>query len=169
MTDTSYMIEDFKELLKDYEYLKADNAWCRGEMTLREELTEKYTQPKTIDVKWLYTTDRWFRDNINGFVKQWIVDNHSWHNYESDMAEDDEWITFYHKGRAYDINVYIPDDLVDADFTDIRAVAYGVKFDGVSLQCDMENEHVLKDVIPSRRRMDQQDIINETKRGDTNE
>tara|TARA_R110000751_G_scaffold150464_1_gene255402 strand:+ start:365 stop:865 length:501 start_codon:yes stop_codon:yes gene_type:complete len=166
MTDTSYMIEDFKELLKDYEYLKADNAWCRGEMTLREELTEKYMQPKTIDVKWLYTTDRWFRDNINSFVKQWIVDNHSWHNFESDMAEDDEWITFYHKGRAYDINVYIPDDLVDADFTDIRAVAYGVKFDGVSLQCDMENEHVLKDVIPSRRRMDQQDIINKTKRGE---
>ena len=169
MTDTSYMIEDFKELLKDYEYLKADNAWCRGEMTLREELTEKYTQPKTIDVKWLYTTDRWFRDNINGFVKQWIVDNHSWHNYESMMAEDDEWITFYHKGRAYDINVYIPDDLEDADFTDIRAVAYGVTFDGVSLHCDMENEHVLKDIIPSRRRMDQQDIINGTKRGDTNE
>ena len=43
---------------------------------------------------------------------------------------------------------------------------YGVKYDGVSLSADMENEHVLKDIIPSRRRMDQQDIINETIRGD---
>ena len=158
MTSTSYMLEDFKELLKDYEYLKADNAWCRGEMTLREELTEKYMQPKTIDVKWLYTTDRWFRDNINGHVKNWILQN-------AMTCEDDEWDTFYHKGRAYDINIYIPDDIDEPDYTDIRAVAYGVKFDGVSLQCDMENECILsrQDIHPSKRLMDSY------KRGDTNE
>ena len=167
MTSTSYLIEDFKELLKDYEYLKADNKWCRGEMALREELTEKYMQSKTISVKYMYESDRWFRDNINGYVKNWIIENHSWHNYESMMAEDDEWITFYHKGRAYDINVFIPDDIEDASYKDIRAVAYGVKYDGVSLSVNMDNECILikEDIIPSKRRMDQQDIINETKRG----
>ena len=147
MTSTSYMIEDFKELLKDYEYLKADNSWCRGEMALREELTEKYMSPKTIDVTWLYTTDRWFHDSINGYVKQWILEN-------AMTCEDDEWETFSYKGRDYDINIHIPDDIDEPDYTDIRAVAYGVKFNGVSLSADMENECVLKDVMPSKRLMD---------------
>lgn len=140
-------LEDFKALLEDYEYLKADNEWLRKEMKKREELTKLYMDTKYEDVEDKYINDKAFRKAINQYVKQWIIDN-------SCTCEADEWDTFYWNGRAYDLNIFVSDDVYEPSIEDVQAVVYAVGFDGVSLNCDTSNGCVMVDFRPTAKELD---------------
>ena len=140
-------LEDLKLLIEDYEYLKADNAWLRKEMKKREELTKLYMDTKYEDVEDKYINDKAFRKAINQYVKQWIIDN-------SCTCEADEWDTFYWNGRAYDLNIFVSDDVYEPSIEDVQAVVYAVGFDGVSLNCDTSNGCVMVDFRPTAKELD---------------
>ena len=140
-------LEDLKLLIEDYEYLKADNAWLRKEMNKREELTKLYMDTKYEDVEDKYINDKAFRKAINQYVKQWIIDN-------SCTCEADEWDTFYWNGRAYDLNIFVSDDVYAPSIEDVQAVVYAVGFDGVSLNCDTSNGCVMVDFRPTAKELD---------------
>jgi DNA mismatch repair ATPase MutL len=140
-------LEDLKLLIEDYEYLKADNAWLRKEMNKREELTKLYMDTKYEDVEEKYINDKAFRKAINQYVKQWIIDN-------SCTCEADEWDTFYWNGRAYDLNIFVSDDVYEPSVEDVQAVVYAVGFDGVSLNCDTSNGCVMVDFRPTAKELD---------------
>ena len=140
-------LEDLKLFIEDYEYLKADNAWLRKEMKKREELTKLYMDTKYEDVEDKYINDKAFRKAINQYVKQWIIDN-------SCTCEADEWDTFYWNGRAYDLNIFVNDDVYAPSIEDVQAVVYAVGFDGVSLNCDTSNGCVMVDFRPTTKELD---------------
>lgn len=139
-------LEDLKLLIEDYEYLKADNAWLRKEMNKREELTKLYMDTKYEDVEEKYINDKAFRKAINQYVKQWIIDN-------SCTCECDEWDTFYWNGRAYDLNIFVSDDVYEPSVEDVQAVVYAVGFDGVRLNCDTSNGCVMVDFRPTTKEL----------------
>lgn len=140
-------VKDFKELLENYEYYKGEIAWLRKEMKKREELTKLYMDTKYEDVEDKYINDKAFRKAINQYVKQWIIDN-------SCTCEADEWDTFYWKGKAYDLNIFVSDDVYEPSIEDVQAVVYAVGFDGVSLNCDTSNGCVMVDFRPTAEELD---------------
>lgn len=100
-----------------------------------------------MDVEHKYVTDKRFKKAINKYVSNWILEEIT---QRSDLEED--WITFGWQGKYYDINVFVPDDIFDPEYTDIRAVAYGLTLDddGVNLTMNTEDECVMVDYLPSR-------------------
>lgn len=133
---------EMQDLISSSERDKREIAWLRGEMEKREELTKKYMDSKYEDVEDKYIKDTKFRKAINEYVKQWIVDN-------ACTCECDEWETFYWKGRAYDLNIFVSDDVEEPTVHDVQAVIYAVGFDGVSLNCDTSNGCVMVDFRPT--------------------
>ena len=133
---------EMQDLISSSERDKREIAWLRGEMEKREELTKKYMDSKYEDVEDKYIKDTKFRKAINEYVKQWIVDN-------ACTCECDEWETFYWKGRAYDLNIFVSDDVEEPTVHDVQAVVYAVGFDGVSLNCDTSNGCVMVDFRPT--------------------
>jgi hypothetical protein len=133
---------EMQDLITSSERDKREIAWLRGEMEKREELTKKYMDSKYEDVEDKYIKDTKFRKAINEYVKQWIVDN-------ACTCECDEWETFYWKGRAYDLNIFVKDDVEEPTVHDVQAVVYAVGFDGVSLNCDTSNGCVMVDFRPT--------------------
>ena len=133
---------DMQDLISSSERDKREIAWLRGEMEKREELTKKYMDSKYEDVEDKYIKDTKFRKAINEYVKQWIVDN-------ACTCECDEWETFYWKGRAYDLNIFVSDDVEEPTVHDVQAVVYAVGFDGVSLNCDTSNGCIMVDFRPT--------------------
>ena len=133
---------EMQDLITSSERDKREIAWLRGEMEKREELTKKYMDSKYEDVEDKYIKDTKFRKAINEYVKQWIVDN-------ACTCECDEWETFYWKGRAYDLNIFVKDDVVEPTVHDVQATVYAVGFDGVSLNCDTSNGCVMVDFRPT--------------------
>ena len=133
---------EMQDLISSSERDKREIAWLRGEMEKREELTKKYMDSKYEDVEDKYIKDTKFRKAINEYVKQWIVDN-------ACTCECDEWETFYWKGRAYDLNIFVSDDVEEPTVHDVQAVVYAVGFDGVSLNCDTSNGCIMVDFRPT--------------------
>ena len=133
---------EMQDLISSSERDKREIAWLRGEMEKREELTRKYMDSKYEDVEDKYIKDTKFRKAINEYVKQWIVDN-------ACTCECDEWETFYWKGRAYDLNIFVNDDVEEPTVHDVQAVIYAVGFDGVSLNCDTSNGCIMVDFRPT--------------------
>ena len=133
---------EMQDLITSSERDKREIAWLRGEMEKREELTKKYMDSKYEDVEDKYIKDTKFRKAINEYVKQWIIDN-------ACTCECDEWETFYWKGRAYDLNIFVNDDVEEPTVHDVQAVVYAVGFDGVSLNCDTSNGCVMVDFRPT--------------------
>lgn len=133
---------EMQDLISSSERDKREIAWLRGEMEKREELTKKYMDSKYEDVEDKYIKDTKFRKAINEYVKQWIVDN-------ACTCECDEWETFYWKGRAYDLNIFVSDDVEEPTVHDVQAVIYAVGFDGVSLNCDTSNGCIMVDFRPT--------------------
>ena len=133
---------EMQDLISSNERDKREIAWLRGEMEKREELTKKYMDSKYEDVEDKYIKDTKFRKAINEYVKQWIVDN-------ACTCECDEWETFYWKGKAYDLNIFVNDDVEEPTVHDVQAVVYAVGFDGVSLNCDTSNGCVMVDFRPT--------------------
>jgi len=133
---------EMQDLISSSERDKREIAWLRGEMEKREELTRKYMDSKYEDVEDKYINDTKFRKAINEYVKQWIVDN-------ACTCECDEWETFYWKGRAYDLNIFVSDDVEEPTVHDVQAVIYAVGFDGVSLNCDTSNGCIMVDFRPT--------------------
>lgn len=133
---------EMQDLISSSERDKREIAWLRGEMEKREELTRKYMDSKYEDVEDKYIKDTKFRKAINEYVKAWIVEN-------ACTCECDEWVTFYWKGRAYDLNIFVNDDVEEPTVHDVQAVVYAVGFDGVSLNCDTSNGCVMVDFRPT--------------------
>ena len=133
---------EMQDLITSSERDKREIAWLRGEMEKREELTKKYMDSKYEDVEDKYIKDTKFRKAINEYVKQWIIDN-------ACTCECDEWETFYWKGRAYDLNIFVNDDVEEPTVHDVQATVYAVGFDGVSLNCDTSNGCVMVDFRPT--------------------
>ena len=133
---------EMQDLISSSERDKREIAWLRGEMEKREELTRKYMDSKYEDVEDKYIKETKFRKAINEYVKQWIVDN-------ACTCECDEWETFYWKGRAYDLNIFVNDDVEEPTVHDVQAVIYAVGFDGVSLNCDTSNGCIMVDFRPT--------------------
>ena len=133
---------EMQDLISSNERDKREIAWLRGEMEKREELTKKYMDSKYEDVEDKYIKDTKFRKAINEYVKQWIIDN-------ACTCECDEWETFYWKGKAYDLNIFVNDDVEEPTVHDVQAVVYAVGFDGVSLNCDTSNGCVMVDFRPT--------------------
>ena len=133
---------EMQDLITSSERDKREIAWLRGEMEKREELTKKYMDSKYEDVEDKYIKDTKFRKAINEYVKQWIIDN-------ACTCECDEWETFYWKGKAYDLNIFVNDDVEEPTVHDVQAVVYAVGFDGVSLNCDTSNGCVMVDFRPT--------------------
>ncbi len=133
---------EMQDLITSSERDKREIAWLRGEMNKREELTKKYMDSKYEDVEDKYIKDTKFRKAINEYVKQWIIDN-------ACTCECDEWETFYWKGRAYDLNIFVNDDVEEPTVHDVQATVYAVGFDGVSLNCDTSNGCVMVDFRPT--------------------
>ena len=133
---------EMQDLISSSERDKREIAWLRGEMEKREELTRKYMDSKYEDVEDKYIKDTKFRKAINEYVKQWIVDN-------ACTCECDEWETFYWKGRAYDLNIFVSDDVEEPTVHDVQAVIYAVGFDGVSLNCNTSNGCIMVDFRPT--------------------
>ena len=133
---------EMQDLISSNERDKREIAWLRKEMEKREELTKLYMDTKYEDVEDKYIKDTKFRKAINEYVKQWIVDN-------ACTCECDEWETFYWKGKAYDLNIFVNDDVEEPTVHDVQAVVYAVGFDGVSLNCDTSNGCVMVDFRPT--------------------
>ena len=133
---------EMQDLISSSERDKREIAWLRKEMEKREELTKLYMDTKYEDVEDKYIKDTKFRKAINEYVKQWIID-------EAYTCECDEWETFYWKGRAYDLNIFVNDDVEEPTVHDVQAVVYAVGFDGVSLNCDTSNGCVMVDFRPT--------------------
>ena len=138
---------EMQDLITSSERDKREIAWLRGEMEKREELTRKYMDSKYEDVEDKYIKDTKFRKAINEYVKQWIIDN-------ACTCECDEWETFYWKGKAYDLNIFVNDDVEEPTVHDVQAVVYAVGFDGVSLNCDTSNGCVMVDFRPTAKELD---------------
>ena len=133
---------EMQDLISSNERDKREIAWLRGEMQKREELTKLYMDTKYEDVEDKYVKDTKFRKAINEYVKQWIVDN-------ACTCEADEWDTFYWNGKAYDLNIFVSNDVEEPTVHDVQAVVYAVGFDGVNLNCDTSNGCVMTDFRPS--------------------
>ena len=138
---------EMQDLISTSERDKREIAWLRKEMEKREELTKLYMDTKYEDVEEKYINDKAFRKAINQYVKQWIIDN-------SCTCEADEWDTFYWNGRAYDLNIFVSDDVYEPSVEDVQATVYAVGFDGVSLNCDTSNGCVMVDFRPTAKELD---------------
>ena len=133
---------EMQDLISSNERDKREIAWLRKEMERREELTKLYMDTKYEDVEDKYIKDTKFRKAINEYVKQWIIDN-------ACTCECDEWATFYWNGKAYDLNIFVKDDVEEPTVHDVQAVVYAVGFDGVNLNCDTSNGCVMTDFRPT--------------------
>ena len=133
---------EMQDLISSNERDKREIAWLRKEMEKREELTKLYMDTKYEDVEDKYIKDTKFRKAINEYVKQWIIDN-------ACTCECDEWATFYWNGKAYDLNIFVKDDVEEPTVHDVQAVVYAVGFDGVNLNCDTSNGCVMTDFRPT--------------------
>jgi hypothetical protein len=133
---------EMQDLITSSERDKREISMAKRRDGEERGVNKKYMDSKYEDVEDKYIKDTKFRKAINEYVKQWIVDN-------ACTCECDEWDTFYWKGRAYDLNIFVKDDVEEPTVHDVQATVYAVGFDGVSLNCDTSNGCVMVDFRPT--------------------